>query len=40
MVAPLFFAWRKGPSMSTTAILVLIAGLLLRVVIVFSSEGV
>jgi len=44
MVAPLFLAWRKSPtrvvSMSTTAILVLIAGFLLRVVIVFSSEGV
>jgi formate-dependent nitrite reductase membrane component NrfD len=40
MVAPLFLASRKSPSMSTSAILVLIAGLLLRVVIVFSSEGV
>ena len=44
MVAPLFLAWRRSPirdvSMSTTAILVLIAGLLLRVVIVFSSERV
>jgi protein NrfD len=40
MVAPLYLAWRKGPSMSTSAIMVLIAGLLLRVVIVFSSEGV
>jgi protein NrfD len=44
MVAPLFFAWRRSPirdvSMSTTAILVLIAGLLLRVAIVFSSERV
>jgi formate-dependent nitrite reductase membrane component NrfD len=44
MVAPLFVAWRRSPirdvSMSTTAILVLIAGFLLRVVIVFSSERV
>jgi len=44
MVAPLLFAWRRSPirsvSMSTSAILVLIAGLLLRVVIVFSSERV
>jgi protein NrfD len=40
MLAPLYLAWRKSPSMSTSAILVLIAGLLLRVVIVFSSEGV
>ena len=40
MVAPLFLAWRKSPSMSAGAIMVLIAGLLLRVVIVFSSEGV
>jgi len=44
MVAPLFLAWRRSPirdvSMSTSAILVLIAGLLLRVVIVFSSERV
>jgi formate-dependent nitrite reductase membrane component NrfD len=40
MVAPLFLASRKSPSMSTSAVLVLIAGLLLRVVIVFSSEGV
>jgi formate-dependent nitrite reductase membrane component NrfD len=44
MIAPVFFAWRKNLipdfSMSTTAILVLIAGLLLRVVIVFSSERV
>jgi protein NrfD len=40
MVAPLFLAWRRGPRMATSAILVLIAGLLLRVVIVFSSEGV
>ena len=44
MVVPLLLAWRRSPfrgvSMSTTAILVLIAGLLLRVVIVFSSEGV
>jgi formate-dependent nitrite reductase membrane component NrfD len=42
MVAPLFLSWRRSPirdvSMSTTAILVLIAGFLLRVVIVFSSE--
>src|SRR5271154_7199102 len=37
MVAPLLFAWRRSPSMSTSAILVLIAVLLLRVVIVFSS---
>jgi protein NrfD len=44
MVAPLFLAWRKGPirdeSMSATTVLVLIAGFLLRVVIVFSSERV
>ena len=44
MVAPLFLSWRgnpfRGVSMSTTAILVLIGGFLLRVVIVFSSEGV
>jgi formate-dependent nitrite reductase membrane component NrfD len=44
MVAPLFLAWRRSPTrdvnMSTAAILVLIAGLLLRVVIVFSSESV
>jgi formate-dependent nitrite reductase membrane component NrfD len=41
MVAPLFLSWRRSDvSMSTTAILVLVAGLLLRVVIVFSSEGV
>jgi protein NrfD len=44
MVAPLLLAWRRSPirgvSMSTTAILVLIAGLLLRVAIVFSSERV
>jgi formate-dependent nitrite reductase membrane component NrfD len=44
MVAPLLLSWRRGPfrnpDMSTGAILVLIAGLLLRVVIVFSSEGV
>jgi protein NrfD len=44
MVAPLFLAWRRSPirgvSMSTIAILVLIAGFLLRVVIVFSSESV
>ena len=44
MVAPLFLAWRRSPigdvSMSTSAIIVLIAGLLLRVVIVFSSESV
>ena len=44
MVAPLFLSWRRSPtrgvSMSTTAILVLIAGFLLRVVIVFSSESV
>jgi len=44
MVAPLFVAWRRSPirgvSMSTSAILVLIAGFLLRVVIVFSSERV
>ena len=42
MVAPLFLSWRRSPirdvSMSTIAILVLIAGFLLRVVIVFSSE--
>jgi formate-dependent nitrite reductase membrane component NrfD len=36
MVAPLFLSRRR--SMPTTAILVLIAGFLLRVVIVFSSE--
>jgi protein NrfD len=44
MVAPLFLSWRGSPfrdvTMSTTAILVLVAGLLLRVVIVFSSDGV
>jgi len=44
MIAPLFLAWRRSPirdvSMSTTAILVLIAGFLLRVVIVFSSERI
>jgi formate-dependent nitrite reductase membrane component NrfD len=44
MFAPLLFSWRRSPirgvSMSTTAILVLIAGLLLRVVVVFSSEAV
>jgi formate-dependent nitrite reductase membrane component NrfD len=44
MVAPLFLSWRRSPfrnaGMSTGPILVLIAGLLLRVVIVFSSEGV
>ena len=44
MVAPLYLAWRRNPiragSISTSAILVLIAGLLLRVVIVFSSERV
>jgi formate-dependent nitrite reductase membrane component NrfD len=44
MVAPLFLAWRRSPtrnvSMATISILVLIAGLLLRVVIVFSSESV
>jgi formate-dependent nitrite reductase membrane component NrfD len=44
MVAPLFLSWRRSPmhnaSMSTSAILVLIAGFLLRVVIVFSSEKV
>jgi formate-dependent nitrite reductase membrane component NrfD len=42
MIAPLFLSWRKSPmrdvSMSTIAVLVLIAGFLLRVVIVFSSE--
>jgi formate-dependent nitrite reductase membrane component NrfD len=38
MVAPLFLSSRRR--MPTTAILVLIAGLLLRVVIVFSSERV
>jgi formate-dependent nitrite reductase membrane component NrfD len=36
MVAPLFLSSRRR--MPTTAVLVLIAGLLLRVVIVFSSE--
>jgi len=44
MIAPLFLAWRRSPirdvSMSTTAILVLIAGFLLRVAIVFSSERI
>jgi len=44
MVAPLFLALRRSPirdvSMSATSILVLIAGFLLRVVIVFSSESV
>jgi protein NrfD len=44
MVAPLLLAWRRSPirevSTSTIAVLVLIAGLLLRVVIVFSSERV
>jgi protein NrfD len=46
MVAPLGFSWRRrrspirDVSMSTTAILVLIAGFLLRVVIVFSSERI
>ncbi len=44
MIAPLFLSWRRSPgrdvSMQTTAILVLIAGFLLRVVIVFSSEQV
>jgi formate-dependent nitrite reductase membrane component NrfD len=41
MVFPLFRSWRGSSiSMSTTAILVLIAGFLLRVVIVYSSEGV
>jgi protein NrfD len=44
MVAPLVLAWRRSPihdvSMSTTAILVLMAGFLLRVAIVFSSERV
>ena len=44
MVAPLFLAFRRSPSgdvnLSTGAILVLVAGLLLRVVIVFSSEAV
>jgi protein NrfD len=44
MVAPLFLSWRKSPirdaSMPTTAILVLVAGFLLRVVIVFSIERV
>jgi protein NrfD len=44
MIAPLVLAWRKTPSretnMPTVAILVLIAGFLLRVVIVFSSERV
>jgi formate-dependent nitrite reductase membrane component NrfD len=46
MVAPLGFSWRRrrnpihDVSVPTTAILVLIAGFLLRVVIVFSSERV
>jgi protein NrfD len=38
MVAPLGFLWSGRRRMPTTAILVLIAGFLLRVVIVFSSE--
>lgn len=44
MIAPLVLSWRKRAypdvSMSTIAILVLVAGFLLRVVIVFSAEGV
>jgi protein NrfD len=44
MVAPLFLFWRRSPTrdvgLPTSAILVLIAGFLLRVVIVFSSERV
>jgi protein NrfD len=44
MIAPLVLSRRErsspSASMSTAAILVLIGGFLLRVVIVFSSEGV
>jgi protein NrfD len=44
MIAPLVLSWRRraspDASMATTAILVLLGGLLLRVVIVFSSESV
>jgi formate-dependent nitrite reductase membrane component NrfD len=44
MVAPLLISWRRRPvhqaGMPTAAVLVLVAGFLLRVVIVFSSESV
>jgi formate-dependent nitrite reductase membrane component NrfD len=41
IVAPLVLSWRRGASsMSTAAVLVLVAGFLLRIVIVFSSESV
>jgi protein NrfD len=44
MVAPLVFSWRRRQmrewNMTTSAILVLVAGLLLRVIIVFSAESV
>ena len=44
MVAPLVFSWRRRQmrelNMTTSAILVLVAGFLLRVIIVFSAESV
>jgi formate-dependent nitrite reductase membrane component NrfD len=44
MVAPLVLSWRarqtRGLNMTTAAILVLVAGFLLRVIIVFSAESV
>ena len=44
MVAPLVFSWRRRQTrewnMTTSAILVLVAGFLLRVIIVFSAEAV
>jgi hypothetical protein len=44
MIAPLVLSWRAGvrggANVATSAVLVLIGGLLLRLVIVFSSESV